>query len=295
MSNGVLNVACRTGRAQRHAVGVAAVLLIAICAPARAADPVTGDGEFTSRGFTMPVASSVAFRGKSLLDKQDVIIVAISNGHFESSWMQLFHDRSRLIGKRFASQETAVVYLEFKPDGAYKAHHFHFKSGNNCGYCAGNMGVTSSVKIAGGRIAGTITIKDTEKDAKVRIDTPILSDDHGPALPAGGGEPGKAYMAYHQAMASGDPAKVVPHLSKENGQYITDAVKKGKGAQIMKVYTREHPDKSVTIVRGWSKGDTALILWDGETSILKLTGEAVMVREGGKWVVDEELADVKMP
>ena len=73
------------------------------------------------------------------------------------------------------------------------------------------------------------------------------------------------------------------------------AMKKGKGAQIMKVYTREHPDKSVTIVRGWSKGDTALILWDGETSILKLTGEAVMVREGGKWVVDEELADVKMP
>lgn len=295
MSNGVSNVAFRTGSTQRHAVGVAAVLLLAICAPARAADPVTGSGEFMNRGFTMPVVSSVAYRGKSLLDKEDVIVVAISNQHFDQPWMAMFHDRTRMIEKRFTGGDTAVVYLEFKPGGAYKAHHFHFKSGNNCGYCAGNMGVTSTVKIAGGRIAGTITIKDTEKDAKVKIDTPILSDDHGPSLPAGGGEPGKAYLAYHQAMATGDPAKVVPHLSKENGKYITDAVKKGKGSQMMTNYTREHPTKSVTIVRGWSKGDTALILWEGETSILKLTGEAVLVREGGKWVVDEELADVKMP
>ncbi len=276
-------------------VGMAGALLGAPIAPARAADPVTGDGEFTNRGFTMPVASSVAYRGKSLLDKEDVIVVAISNSHFDLPWMAMFHDRTRMIEKRFTGGDTAVVYLEFRPNGSYKAHHFHFKSGNNCGYCAGNMGVASTVKIAGGRIAGTIKITDTDKTANVRIDTPILSDDHGPALPAGGGDPGKAYLAYHEALVTGVPAKVTPHLSRENARYIDEAVKKGKGAQMMKNYTSEHPTKAVTIVRGWSKGDTALLLWEGETSILKLTGEAVMVREGGRWVVDEELADVKMP
>lgn len=283
----------RAGRRLLSA-GVVGAALVAGFAPAQAAEPVTGDGEFTSRGLTMPVASSVAYRGKSLLDKQDVIVVAISNSHFDLPWMALFHDRTRLIEKRFAGSNTAVVHLEFRPDGSYKAHSFHFKSGNNCGYCAGNLGVTSTVKIAGGRIAGTLRIKDTDKNADVKIDTPILSDDHGPALPAGGGEPGKAYMAYHEAMVTGVPAKVLPHLSKANGKYIDEAVKKGRSAQIMKVYAKEHPDKSVKIVRGWSKGDTALLLWEGETSILRLSGEAVMVREGGRWVVDEELSELKM-
>ncbi|MBE7524633.1 MAG: hypothetical protein IT517_19445 [Burkholderiales bacterium] len=32
--------------------------------------PVAGDGEFTSRGFTMPVSSAIAFRGKWLVDEE---------------------------------------------------------------------------------------------------------------------------------------------------------------------------------------------------------------------------------
>lgn len=283
----------RAGRALLFA-GVVGAALVGGPSPTRAAEPVTGDGEFTNRGFTMPVASAVAYRGKSLLDKQDVIVVAISNSYFDLPWMAMFYDRTRMIEKRFSGGDTAVVYLEFRPDGSYKAHSFHFKSGNNCGYCAGNMGVASTVKIANGRIAGTLKIKDTDKIADVRIDTPILSDDHGPALATGGGDPGKAYMAYHEAMVTGDPAKLRPHMSNENGKYLDDAVKKGKGAQMMASYAKDHPTKSVKIVRGWSMGDAALLLWEGESGVLQLTGEAVLVRQGGRWVVDEELADVNM-
>ncbi len=273
------------------------ILLIASAAfalPVHAAEPVTGSGEFTSRGFTMPVGSSIAYRGKSLLDKEDVVIVVISNGYFDPKWTGGYFDRTRMIEKRWITDRNAVVYLEFKPDGAYKAHHFHFKSGNNCGYCAGNLGVASTVKIANGRVAGTLRIKDNEKVADVKIDTPILSDDHGPALPAGGGEPGKAYMAYHEALAGGQPAKIRPTLSKENGKDLDEAVKRGRAADMVGQFTEEHPTKSVKILRGWSKGDTAVLLWEGEKGQIKLTGEAVLVREGGRWVVDDEIADVKM-
>lgn len=266
----------------------------AVAPPARAADPVTGSGEFTNRGFTMPVGSSIAYRGKSLLDKEDVIFVVISNGYFDPKWTGAFVDRTRMIEKRWITDRNAVVYLEFKPDGAYKAHHFYFKSGNGCGYCAGNMGVASTVKVANGRIAGTLKIKDNEKNADLKIDTPILSDDHGPALPAGGGEPGKAYMAYHEALITGQPAKIRPTLSKENGKDLDEAVKKGRAPDMVRQFTEEHPTKSVTILRGWSKGDTAVLLWEGEKGQVKLTGEAVLVREGGRWVVDDELADVKL-
>ena len=99
MTSGTTNAVGGTGRALRSAAGFVAALaagLAAVCAPARAADPVTGSGEFTSRGLTMPVVSSVAYRGKSLLDKEDVILVAISNHHFDLPWMAMFHDRTRL-------------------------------------------------------------------------------------------------------------------------------------------------------------------------------------------------------
>jgi hypothetical protein len=265
---------------------------LAFTRPAASADPVTGDGEFTSKGFTMPVSSAIAFRGKSTLDQADVIVVAISNGSFRDEWIGSFHDRKRAIEQRFKDRDTAVVYLEFKPDGAYRGHQFHFKSGNGCGYCGGNMGVTSTVKVAGGKIAGTLKLKDGDKVANVKIDTKILSDDHGAPLPANGGAPGEAYLAYHKALVANDPKALRPTLSKENGKYLDDAIKRGKTAAGMKLFTKDHPDESVKIVRGWSKGDQAVLLISGETKILRLVGEAVMVREGGKWLVDEELTEL---
>ena len=273
---------------------ILAMMVAALALPAHAADPATGSGEFTSRGLTMPVGSSIAYRGKSQLDKDDVIIVVVSNGYFDPKWTGGYYDRTRMIEKRWITDRNAVVYLEFKPDGAYKAHHYYFKSGNGCGYCAGGLGVTSTVKVANGRIAGTLKIEDGDKRADLKVDTPILSDDHGPALPAGGGEPGKAYLAYHEALVTGQPAKIRPTLSKENGKDLDQAVKRGNAADMVGQFTEEHPTKAVKILRGWSKGDTAVLLWDGEKGQVKLTGEAVLVREGGRWVVDDEVADVKM-
>jgi hypothetical protein len=282
----------------RREVACLALLAVTTCAslaftpPAAAADPITGDGEFTSKGFTMPVSSAIAFRGKSVLDQSDVIVVAISNGSFRDEWIATFHDRKRAIEQRFKDRDTAVVYLEFKPDGAYRGHSFYFKSGNGCGYCGGNMGVTSTVKVTGGKIAGTLKLKDGDKVANVKIDTKIVPDDFGTPLPANGGAPGEAYMAYHKALVANDPKALRPSLSKENGKYLDDAIKRGKTAAGMKLFTKDHPDESVKIVRGWSKGDQAVLLIAGETKILRLVGEAVMVREGGKWLVDEELMEL---
>ena len=38
----------------------------------------------------------------------------------------------------------------------------------------------------------------------------------------------------------------------------------------------------------------AVILFDGESSVLRLTGEAVLVNEGGTWRVDDELTELVM-
>ena len=236
----------------------------------------------------------MAFRAKSSFDQQDVIVVAISNGDFRVDWFATFLDRRRAIERRMKDKDTAVVYLEFKPDGAYRGLSYYFAQGNGCGYCGGNLGVTSTVKFANGRIAGKLKSKDEARDYDVVFDVPVTGDDHGAPLPPDGGAPGKAYMGYHDALVKRDAKALRPFLSDELRASLDDAQKKNKVAAELKYLAKDHPDKSVRIVKGFSKGNHAVLVIEGETAILRLTGEVVLVNEGGTWRVDDELTDLVM-
>jgi len=48
----------------------------------------------------------------------------------------------------------------------------------------------------------------------------------------------------------------------------------------------------VRVVQGWSKGNRAVLIVAGETGSFRLAGDAVLVSEGGRWRVDDELYDV---
>ena len=188
-------------------------------------------------------------------------------------------------------KETAVVYLEFKPDGAYRGLSYYFAQGNGCGYCGGD--VTSTVKLANGRLAGTLRSKDQPTRLfEVKLDVPITPDDHGTPLPADGGAPGNAYLGYHTALVKRDAKALRTFLSDELRESLADAEKKGKVAAEMNYLAKEHPGKSVRITKGFSKGDHAVLLIDGESSTSKLTGEVVLVNQRGSWRVDDELTDV---
>ena len=277
----------------KHTLMVAALMTCALSSFAAEMAP-SADGSFTSRTFTMPVSTAMAFRGKSIIDKTDVIVVAITNGDIRVDWFANFYDRRRAIERRMKDKETAVVYLEFKPDGAYRGLSYHFGQGNGCGYCGGGLGVTSTVKLANGRLAGSLKSKDEARTFDVVFNLPITSDDHGAPLPADGGAPGKAYLGYHEALVKRDVRALRPFLSNESREFLDASEKKGKAAAEMKFMAKDHPDKSVRITKGFSKGNHAVLLIDGESSVIKLTGEVVLVNEGGSWRVDDELTDVVM-
>jgi hypothetical protein len=270
------------------------VATLATCAMSAFAAEVapSADGSFTSRTFTMPVSTAMAFRGKSLLDKTDVIVVAITNGDIRVDWFATFFDRRRAIERRLKDKETAVVYLEFKPDGAYRGLSYYFGKANGCGYCGGNLGVTSTVKLANERLAGSLKSKDESRTFDVLFNLPITPDDHGAPLPADGGAPGKAYLGYHEALVKRDTQALRPFLSHANREFLANAEKKGKAAAEMDSMASEHPGKSVQITKGFSKGNHAVLLIAGESPYSKLTGEVVLVNEGGSWRVDDELTDV---
>ena len=262
---------------------------------ASAAGPAPkADGNFTSRNFNMPVQTAIAFRGKSLIDKNDVIVVAVTNAKMHADVIAQYYDRRRAVDRRINDSDTPVVYFEFKPDGSYKGYWFYFASGNGCGYCGGNMGIKSTIKLAGGRLAGTLKGTDTDRDFNVTIDLPVASDDHGAPLPADGGAPGKAYRDYHDALVKRDAKALQPLLSDFRRDTFATANKQGKTNVYMNLLTEGHPIKSVRISKGFSNGKVAILLIDGETGTIRVTGEVLLVHEGGTWRVDDELTDVVM-
>lgn len=273
-----------------------ALLLLAAMAtcvaPASAAD--VASGSFKSQGVTMRVKTAMAFRGASLLDKSDVIVVAVTNAQMHVDAMAAYYDRRRAIERRIKDSDTPVVYFEFRPNGSYRGYSFYFASGNGCGYCGGNLGVTSTVKLANGKLAGSLKGSDNDRAFDLTLDIPIASDDHGAPLPADGGAPGKVYQGYHAALVKRDAKELRPLLSEELRETLADATKEGKAARYMSYLAREHPGKVTQITKGFSNGKEAVLLITGESSTSKLTGEVLLLNQGGAWRVDDELTDVVM-
>jgi hypothetical protein len=265
------------------------VALVLLTAAAVAADaPVTASGTFKSRDITLDVKSAVAFHGKSLLGEDRALIVAISNTKMFADAIADYVDRRRLIEQRIMDGDTGVVWLEFRPDGRFRGMSYYFVQGNGCGFCSGE--VTSTVKLVDGRLTGRMTDTEKERSFELTLAVPIMSDDHGAALPPDGGEPGKAYMKYHEALAKGDRAALRPLLSNGKQGYLNQAEKNGKLAGALREMAEAHPTKSVQITSGFGNANKAVLLFVGESSSAKVSGEVLLVKDNGTWRVDDEIA-----
>ncbi len=116
------------------------------------------------------------------------------------------------------------------------------------------------------------------------FDVPVASADYGTALPADGGEPGQVYRAFHEAVAAGDATALKPLLGKQRQGFLQE-----RAAAFISFLQDSHPD-SYKLTRGFVSGDHALLLVAGEKSPLgKVHTEVHLLREGGHWVVDDEI------
>jgi hypothetical protein len=258
-----------------------------------AADPMapSAKGQFSSSGVTLDAKSAVAFKDKSFLGGDDVLVVAVTNARINADALAEFHDRRRAVEKRIKDSDTGVVYFEFRPDGSFRGVSYYFGPGNGCGFCSST--VASSVKLVAGRITGTLTGTEASRPFDLALDVPLMSDDHGAALPADGGAPGATYLAYHRALVDRDRAALKPLLSQEGMQGWIVAEKKGDVDGYLRYLADEHPDKSVRIVKGYARDSSALLLVAGESAVGKLNGEVLLVKENGTWRVNDELADLE--
>jgi hypothetical protein len=269
-----------------------AVALAACVGPPAAVD--TASGSFKNQNLGMQIKSGLAFPGTSLIDKSEVIVVAVTSAEMDSDALAAYYDRRRAVDQRIKDNDTGVVFFEFRPDGNYKGYSFYFAPGNGCGYCGGNMGIVTTVKLDKGRIVGTLKGTDTNRVFDIKLDLAVLSNDHGTPLPPDGGAPGRAYLDYHAALVTRDANALRGGTVGRGPENSGGSHQRRQERRVHGLQSEGAPHPVRQDHQGWSNATTAVILFDGEGSVIKLTGEAILVNQGGTWRVDDELTDVVM-
>ncbi|QQR75926.1 MAG: hypothetical protein IPJ17_10275 [Holophagales bacterium] len=268
-------------------------LLLAALAPfaVRAETPEKrqAQGSIESKTMKFEARGAYAFPAKVGLDDEPGIKVAISNAGFIEEALDHDYDREYMIDNYFRDDETLVAYFQFSKTGAYKGVSYAFASGDGCGLCYDGS-AQSTIKVDGGRIHGSLKLAKPDSLAfDVSFDVPVAPSDYGDPLPAGGGEPGKAYTALHGPMVAWDYAAAKPFFTEE-----TQADWKDHSQEILESFRKDHPTVSFRVVRGWVRGDRALLLVEGEATYGKVKSEAQLVRQKGTWRLSSEVMQMRI-
>jgi len=109
------------------------------------------------------------------------------------------------------------------------------------------------------------------------------ADLKGTILPAGGGEPGKAYDAYRKVLLAGNLPALKKAVSKDRQKDFDDPDFKKMFPLI-----QEMTPKTLKITAGSVDGDTATLLAEAKEKQETSTGKITMVKESGAWKVAKE-------
>ncbi|HLX27960.1 MAG TPA: hypothetical protein VKV24_05665 [Casimicrobiaceae bacterium] len=277
---------------RRRLARIASLCVLSVALGASHAVDASATGQFATAKLRLDADGAYSFWGKSAGPSRDEVIkVAVSNAQFTDGFFDDFYDREHAIDKIFVDDQAKVVYFEFDADGKYRGLSYFFASGDNCGYCF-DSAVRSTVHPENGRLKGKIAFKraNAKPTFDIDLDVPIPSKDRGQVLPAGGGEPGKVYLAYHEALKASDRKRVYAVLDARH-KSLWDKYQK-EGVDVMEVQWRDFHSsmESVSVTGGFVRGDRAVVLYDGRSKTIDhLHGEALLRRENGVWMMRDEL------
>jgi hypothetical protein len=268
-----------------------AALALILAAPLAAQDEKPqASGKFEGRNWTFEALGAYAFPGEVGMDDEPGVKVAVSNGSFSTVSLDRLWDREYAIDTFLRSDEMLIVYFHFAKNGAYKGMTYYFASGDGCGFCY-NGAVESTVKIEKGRIHGKVKQKPEPDEVSwdIAFDVPVAPSDYGTPLPAGFGEQGKIYAAYHESLNANSAEALRPLLDDDDAADL-----KEHPDELMSAKREDHPTQSYRITKGWVRGDWALLLVEGETSVMKVHTEVHLLKLAGTWRVYNEVLQVKL-
>jgi hypothetical protein len=110
---------------------------------------------------------------------------------------------------------------------------------------------------------------------------PVLQ---GTKLPAGGGEPGKAYMAYLKTVASGDMKAFLGRITAERAKEASSDPDFKKLFPLIQAMQA----KGIKVTGGAIDGNKVTLLATGKDEGQVSNGTITMVKEGGAWKMEKE-------
>jgi hypothetical protein len=287
----------------RPSTGACLLVLLASSALAAPDPPIvpivpeaaSASGTFEDARFKLEIAGAYAFWDKTIGTGDALgIRVAVSNSAFLPEALDEHYDRGHAISTLFVDEDTKVVYFEFDESGKYHGLSYYFESGDGCGYCYDSQ-VKSTVRAAGGRLKGEISYAGDDRRFQIALDLPIPPRSWGEPLPKDGGEPGKAFLAYHAALEKRDKKAILALSDADMKKRFLDYEKQGKlDGYLDYRWHDEHSDlKTIAITGGYLRGDHAVVLFDASNAYIDhLYGEAILRREGGAWLFHRDMVQV---
>lgn len=272
-----------------------ALLALVITTSNAAGDPASG--QFSGTRLKLDISGAYGFWAKGGTSGNDPVIrVAVSNSKINSPYMDGWYDRQNAISELIVDDEHKVAYFDFDADGKYRGLSFYFGSGDGCGYCY-DSAVRSTVRVDAGRLKGKIAHKarDGAHAFDVDFDVAVPGKVWGNALPKDGGDPWRAYLAYHKALEAQDAKALAATMDARGKALLVQQQKDGNLKQDLEFRWSEmhFRMKRLSIVGGYVRDDVAVVLFDGgNPTIERVHGEARIRREGGVWLFEDELVQI---
>lgn len=224
-------------------------------------------------------------------------------------------DHAALLQAKFNEVDDAVTDQVFENDGAKLELRFdaegklveglqlYVPPGNNRSVSSNEVGELKLNVPMVTRANGRFVLSDDEKlKCDLQFDValagkgppPPAPKPWGTALPAGGGEPGKVYLAMHRATLAGDVNVMLKLATNEKADKMREAQKDPEFPKMLEMIKAFEPAQ-VRVVSGRADATRAELQIDGkESDGAAMTGVVKLVMEAGSWRIENISTKSKM-
>ncbi|MFY2763687.1 hypothetical protein [Arenimonas sp. MALMAid1274] len=191
--------------------------------------------------------------------------------------------------------ESARLELTLQ-DGVVTQQYLWISPGTNLSYSSGEVGTYTVGKAVANRLAGTYRFTPADGQdltCSIDFDLPLLGDaanappPPGVALPAGGGDPGKAYLAMNAAMRAGDVDALAELMPPAQAAQLAKARNTPDFAAQLALMQAMTP-ADVRVLGGRQDGDRAWLEFSATEAGQPRRGTAELKRESGRWITVRE-------
>ena len=280
----------RQGSHMKRSRGLSLTILALACGLAHA----DGSGTLYQDGKPLALVSAYAYRGPDPFDKtKEVTTVVFSDRKIDAAAANAASNRGEAVEDQLRRDNATRVELNLEADGSLQ--NVNIVSDGSSGSQSGSGWYTMALaKNDTKRIEGTFRSNDEADrksgrfyDLKFALDI-AGPPDLGAALPPGGGDPAKAYMAYLAALNKGDVDALAKTMTKERSAEIL-AHRSDPDFKTMFGFIQMSAMRDPKVTRGFSKGDSATLELSGKDGDGNAaTSTATMTKEGGSWRLAKE-------